>query len=978
MEELKDPKKVLELSLLSFKSEQLEIKVRNSSGALLDKTLVIELYPPSYLVSAAINEAAKNAPANKNSSMRLDGIVTCPEGWSVWARRETSDSSLIIVLINDVDQNTGDFLATPVTLAANAEFTIRIPLNPEANRANIELLYAYLHGTGELDRIDGKLALKPSDTNAEPPDVTLKTDHKTPNMVKPTDVVKVIWHIKDGVSATLRGPLPGGNSELSLSTSPDEIHKIGDGWLEVRVVGPMTYVLQAEVKQPGGKPNLQVVRMLSFDTSNNKYSYIDTRPDKVLPNGLVEIDWAAWGVKEVQIAVGAHTTRVIKLTQQTLGRFYEGTGVMRVSATKTSTGEEVVAILAPPVKKETASIIVISWERMVKPDAPGIPLGMAVLAPYLGLLTHQALYIAPVGHFDPTPSLKKLIFTKKTATTLPVEWIALTAADNRFLGLRRADPSPDLEVAPFTPDGKPDAIPPVSLPADLRIMMPYTKAIIDFVGFGKRAYIAVEPPLRSSFATGRRAYSVGFDNATKKADVRPEPQLEALVGYRLVSFDDALYALNRENGRVFRFELTNAGRLGPPMQAASAVTRGEDGNGPEQSMIKSGLIVPAGHVLVVLNPNAVPSLAELEQFGLHNVLGYVSATPPTDPGSIPQDLFYNPQKNYWGRCGRDLDVKEDAVAVFRGGDSPRVWVVQPDGETHTLAVGSESLFAHDYVVDFPTKSLLPYLNKKRKFTIKCPIAVGPISENYRKVGIADVSSSGPKEVSPLPARPVVQFDVEVSYNQAQPDPVTILVQMARRPQTRPDVDHLLEVTFSGQDLSSASSCVRRVATLQPNLVVNDEVAGSRMQHSTDGIIEVPRPARFDANFRLVVVNASEKFRIKTESLRIGPTYILDEAAFGFNPEFSDFSLKYEGQIQTHGVITVNLNFALPDGIEASSGGQRQTKLIRLNTNKAENIQVLLVKVLMPGDAPLQLKGSKQLIEPMTDRPVFVCHLDYKM
>jgi hypothetical protein len=975
---MEEPISVLKLSLQSFTAEQLEIKVHNSSGALLDKTLVIELYPPSYLVSAAINEAAKKAPANKKpvSSMRLDGIVTCPAGWSVWARRETSDSSLIIVLINDVDQNTGDFLETPVTLAENAEFTIRIPLNREANRANIELLYAYLHGTGELDRKDGKLELKASDMSAEP-DVTLKTDCKTPTMVKPTDVVKVIWHVKDGVSATLRGPLPGGNTELTLSTSPDEIHKIGDGWLEVRVVGPMTYVLQAEVKQPGGKPNLQVVRMLSFDTSNHKYSYIDTRPDKVLPNGLVEIDWAAWGVREVQLVVGGNTTRVIRLTQQTLGRFYEGTGVMRVSASKTPTGEEVVAILASPVKKETTSIIVISWEKMIKPEI-STPYGMAVLAPYLAVMTMEGLYIAQVGHFDPTPSLKKLIFTKKEVATSSTEWIALTAADNRFLGLRRTDPSPDLEVAPFTPDGKPDAIPPVSLPADLRMMMPYTKAVIDFVGCGKRAYVAVEPPMRGSTGTGRRAYSVGFDSATKKADVRPEPLLEALVGYRLVSFDDALYALNREDGRMFRFELTTAGRLGPAMQAASAVTRGQDGTGPAQSMIKEGMIVPVGHVLVVLSPNAVPSLAELEQYGLHNVLGYVNAAPPPDTSNVPQDLFYNPQKNYWGRCGHDLDVKQDAVAAFRGGDSPRLWVIQPDGETNTLAVGSESLFAHDYVVDFPTKSLLPYLNRKRKFTIKCPIAVGPINEPYRKFGIADVSSSGPREVSPLPTRAVVQFDVEVGYNQANPEPVTLRVQMARRPQTRPDVDHIVEVTFSGPDLSSASSCVRRVAAGQSSLVANDEVVGSRMQHSTDGVIEVPRPARFDDNFRFVIVNASEQFRIKIDSPRVGFNYILEEAAFGFNQEFSDFTLKFEGKIQTQGVIGVNLNFALPNGIEALPGTQRQTKLIRLNTQNAQNIQVLLVKVLMPGDTALQLKGSRQLIEPMADRPVFVCHLDYKM
>lgn len=967
---------VLGLSLQSFTTDQLEIKVKNTSGELLDKTLVIELYPPSYLVSAPINEAAKKAPTNQKpvGSMRLDGVVTGPAGWSVWARRETSDSSLVIVLINDVDQNTGAFLERPVSFAKDAECTIRIPLNSEANHANTEMLYSYLHGTGELDREDGKLELKSGETKAEPPEVTLTTDHKTPTMVKPADVVKIFWHIKNGVSATLRGPLPGGNSELTLSTSAEEVHKIGDGSLEIRVVGPMTYVLQAEVKQPGGQPNVQVTRMLSFDTSNHKYSYIDTRPDKVLPNGLVEIDWAAWGVKEVQLVVGGHTTRVIKLTQQTLGRFYEGTGVMRVSASKPSSGEEVVAILAPPVKKETASIIVISWERMLKSDL-GEPYGIAVLAPYLGFLTMDGLHVAPVGNFDPTPSLKKLTFTGKNPGSA-TRWFAITAVDKRFLCLRGVESTQEIEVVPFTADGKPDAIPPLTLHPDLRALAPLPRAVFDFVGFGKRAYLAVEAPFPGG-GRSRRAYSIGFDGNTKKAEFRPEPMLEALTGYRLVSFDDALYALNRDNGRMFRFELTTAGRLGPPRQAAGAVTRGEDGNGPEQSMIKDGLIVPVGHVLVVLSPNAVPSLAELEQFGLHNVLGYVNAAPPADPSNVPQDLFYNPQKNYWGRCGHDLDVKPNAVAAFREGDSPRLWVIQPDGETNTLAVGSESLFAHDYVLDFPTKPLLPYLDKKRKFTIKSAFTVGPVEFKYLKLGIAAVSTDGPREVSALPARAMTQFDVELSYNQANPEPITLRIQMARSRTPRADTDHILEVTFSGPDLSMATSCIRRVAAVDSTrLLANDEVTGSRTQHSTDGIIEVSRPARFDEQFKVVIVNASDKFRIKTSLMNFN--YVLTTGFIMIGQDHQDFTLQFDGRIQTNGVIGVNFNFALPAGIEASPGTQPQTKLIRLNTDKVQQIQVMLVKTLMPGDQPLKLQGSEHPIEPVPNGPVFVCQLDYKM
>src|SRR6185295_17661765 len=127
----------------------------------------------------------------------------------------------------------------------------------------------------------------------------------------------------------------------------------------------------------------------------------------------------------------------------------------------------------------------------------------------------------------------------------------------------------------------------------------------------------------------------------------------------------------------------------------------------------------------------------------------------------------------WGRCGHDLDVKTGAIAAFREGDSPRLWVIQPDGETNTLAVGSESLFAHDYVLDFPTRALLPYLNRKRKFTIKTPGMVGPVEAKYLKLGITNVTTSGPAEVSPLPARPTGQFDVEITYNQANPEPITV-------------------------------------------------------------------------------------------------------------------------------------------------------------------------------------------------------------
>jgi len=41
------------------------------------------------------------------------------------------------------------------------------------------------------------------------------------------------------------------------------------------------------------------------------------------------------------------------------------------------------------------------------------------------------------------------------------------------------------------------------------------------------------------------------------------------------------------------------------------------------------------------------------------------------------------------------------------------------------------------------------------------------------------------------------------------------------------------------------------------------------------------------------------------------------------------------------------------------------------------MQVMLSKMLMPGDQPLKLEQAPQAIEPLKDRPVLVCQLNYK-
>lgn len=831
----------LQFTLLPLTPTHLEIKVKNIGAAALDRTLVIDIHPPMNIVTKPVNDKAVEAAKSTKpiGTASLDGIVTGPTGWTTWARREPTDASLVVVLVNDMDKD-GES-KTPVELAAGAELIIRIPVNSQAARTTATIPYSYQHGIEEEDKpVDGKLQLKAADVT-DLPDVTLKVAHDTPMMIPPGTLVKISWSIKDGVSATLRGPLKGGNSEMDLSSQPNAEFKIASGTIEVRVVGTMTYVLQAQVKRPGGGANIEVTRVLSLDIANNKYTYLNVRTLSVLPNGLIEIDWAAWGVKQVILSVSDHSTRVIKLTQQTMGRSLEGTGIMRLSARKPF---ETVTLTTQPAldKPKQRTVTVVSWERMEKPDLGLFPLAIAVIAPKMAVLAQEGLLIAEVGESDPENALTKLNFERKTDIKQEIEWRSLAAADNRFLVMRRVGSNnPDYEIAPYTIKGDLDVMTAVTLPREIVHLTADPHVIVDFVGFGKRVYLVVEAPQRLGIV--RRAFSIGFDATTRKGEIRSEPLLEPLVGYRLVTFDGGLYALSTESGRMYRFNTTSAGALDKPLEAAIAVKKLE-GN-KEQSMVSKGMIVWVGRMLVVMSPTSVPSLASLEEHGLKNVLSYQNTKSPS--GDVPQDLLYNPLKDYWTRCGHGLEMKPQAIAAFREGDSPRLWVIQPDGEMYTLAVGSESLFAPDYVLDFPTKPLPPYLTRKRQFTVKFSgVKLTPISDkNFNfPIGMREFVTRGPVELPPRPSQTMTEYTFDLTYNDANPTPIVLQLQLSPEQKSRADADYFMELTLSGPNLATATSVYKRL-TIDKGQIIFAELPGTRTNYSGTGPIEVPKPAKFD-------------------------------------------------------------------------------------------------------------------------------------
>ncbi|HYV13293.1 MAG TPA: hypothetical protein VE980_20480 [Pyrinomonadaceae bacterium] len=934
---------LLQLVPVTFTDRLLEIKVKNTTGAVLDKRLVIEISPPAHLVDEKIIEAAREAAVSEDppGAASLAGIVTGPAGWSVWVRREPSDSSLIIVFINDMGQD-GKDLEKPIAFAAGAEPLLRIPLDPDADRVAIEVLFDYQHGKNESDpHFKGNLPLT-SEPSVWRPDVTLTTDETSRTAVAAGTKVKVYWHVGDGVSATLRGPLPGGNTELFLSTDPNADFKIADGVVEVRVMSATTYVLQAVVRRPG-KPNVVVVRMLSFDTLNQKYTYLHTQRNRVLLNGLIEIDWAAWGVKQVLLTVSNHTTRFVKLTQQTVGRFYEGSGVMRVTATKRETETIDIEGLDFEGTVQQKSVTVVTWQNMTKPALTGQPLGMSVIAPKLMVLTNEGLFIAEVGEIDPTTSATGLTFTTIT-TPVQAQWLALTAVLSRFVALRRT-PENDLEVAPYTKTGAADEIPPLNLPADLRPFVGREGAVFDLIGYAGRAYVVVEAALPGGPV--RRVFSVGFDATAKKAEYRREPLLESLPGYKLLTFDNALYALHRNSGRMLRFERSATGTL-EPLLAASAITKS---GGAAESMIRKGLIVPVGRLLVVLSPNAIPSLKEVEPFGLRNVLPYTT-TPLLRTDNAPQDIFYNPQKNYWGRCGHDLEVTPGAVAAFRGGGSPRLWVTQSDKETATLAVGSENLFAHDYWPKVPTKKLPEYLNKKRRFTItnRSAFRLLPMGVKYANAGLPDFSAESPAELTAAPPNPirfVSTESFELRYNEADPAPVHM--RFLTEQVLGVKHDYMLDITLSGPDLSKATSVFKRIAVDDSGSVSIADIPGTTVEHSTNQPIVIPLAQPLIDEVKLRINNLTS-YQLLYQVRGLGDPSRYNGRDIGINAHTPPFSIL----AYATGELQFELDYSLPAGIELSSGAEPQRKRIRINTARRGALQVELLTTSEPNTYELKI------------------------
>lgn len=962
----------LSLSVQSVTPTQLEIVVKNTGGAALTENLGIEIRPEMFLVDKRIKEACEKAPNPRNTPRNrktLDAIVTgAPSGLSVWAMREPTDTVAIIQVFNYYDQKTGEVLETPFKFDAGAEFTLRIPLNSEAGGGRVQITYSSLYGQ-ETDRVPGTLDVSPAGSDAWKPDVTLTCDQPSPSAIKPADQVKISWQIKDGVSGTLRGPLPGGNSEFELKDGPTSNFKIASGSFVILAVGPMTFTLEAEVRRGENKPNERVVRMLSLDTSNKKHTYVGARPNRVLPNGLVEIDWAAWGIEDATLLINGNASRKIPLTELNKFKTYQGSGVMRFTSKKSEKEfiDLEIEVAGRPVNDSSTSVTVVSWEKQTRPKFLGKAIGLAVANGRMALLTDAGLYTANVGDRDGTTVIHPVF--RKADTEAPKAWLALAPLDTGFVVLRQTTRD-GLQLARYLSDGTVDGLP-VDLPGTVEALVRRSGTNYDlavqgdeFTG-GPRVFVVVETPVHGGCSI-RRAFSVRFK---AQAELRSEPLLEPLTRYRLVAFDRALFALSRESGRMFRFGLTPEGKLETPSEAACAAEN-------RKSMVREGLLVPVGRVFAVLEPSSVPSLAMLAAFGLHNALSYESLIDQEDPNIIRQDLVYNPQNNRWARCGHGLDMQTGALCAYRGGESPRLWVLQHDGEIHTLAVKSEHIFACDFVSKVPTKDLPPYLDGKREFTIanQSGVDLVPMDDVCRLAGLDDFSSSGPAALTPirLPLENSARKKFEIVSNKAGGEPVKLRFMGKEPPPAGPR--YVLEMTFTGPGLSSVTSVFKRLAVDAGGAVSIVDVPGTSAQHPAGDLITIPAAAILTGGSKLVIANESPFDLTLTPSKQAPPFRSYEEVSIKYNTPSLSLSSP------TLGELRFDIDCALPSGIETSSGDTAQQHMIRINPDKAVGMKINLARMLNPGEViwfSYQLDGKNTVSSDRSGKNrAYVCQIGY--
>jgi hypothetical protein len=959
--------KLLNFTVRSVTSSLAEIEIKNVSSAPLTDELFIEIHFPVALVDQRLSAAvAKARISTKPRNMAsVAGIATVGGGLSVWVFNHSDSNLIALRVLNYLDQGNGNALTSPVAVASGASFVIAVPLTKPVGGLQVTVPYIYRHGGQEGESIPGSIDLNLTDTSGWKPHVSFSIDQPNSTMLKPGSKVKISWSIADGVSATLRGPLPGGHSELTLSKAPESDLRIDKGSLEIYAVGQATYFLDAQVRNPK-KENVQVIRTLFLDTKSvDKFASLRVRPNRVLPNGRVDIDWAVWGVEKATLRIGDRKSLTLSLTEQDLSRYYQGTGIWSERAV----GKEDVTLSIAgdsdsDFEPKRATIDAAKWINVPTPRYTGKPIGLAVAGPAMALLTSDGLWVATVGSDDTTSSDPKF---RKVTQDAKFPWLALGTYEQDFVVLRQKAEGSS-ELARYDSDGKPRGV-----PVELRLFQIEPRrpdSVFDVVAFGQRVYVAGEQRLfRGSW---REVHSVTFD----PEKTVHERVLSWLRGYRLLNFARGLYGLNTKSGHLLRFGPPNHhGEIEDAYTAGKAASSG-------RSLIRTGLPIATSNLLVVLDPGELRVLRRLPLSQLNNVADFqIENLQGGSSGKEPSEgLVYNPQKDEWIACGQGLDLQPGAVAAFRGGKSERMWVLQPDGKMYTLTEASSRLFASDYVDKFPPRALPPALNATKQLEIRNESGwpFRPLGTLDRQFGLPPFGSPSLAEIDPpdhvLEIRRGPKERFKIRYHDSDPSPVKLrfLVYSTRFSRC------FLQVTLSGPKLSNISSVFRYAVTEWGGPLALIDVADTLVQHTDGKPIVIPQPKKLSERSKLVLLNGATYGFARDD--RRAPLNSYSEMEI--NHETEPFSLFASQGDLFHrlGALRFAFNIALPHGIEISAADDVQQSLLRVDTRGSKGLIVQDPKMLKPGDPSLEVKylfngeEEKRMVAAPTQGVTYICKI----
>ena len=953
-----------EIATLEFKvgpiaPNQVDLLVKNI-GATLAEQLMIEFKFPLRLVTKPVADAVDKAHQQNlindttASKVSLANVVTGPAGWSVWAMAEYTESLAIIRLLNDLDQN-GNTLASPVKLDAGQQFTVSVPLTPPPQPSHVEIPYSHRYpnvGRGGK-QVDGKLEMNTGGSETTPK-VQFWVDHATPTAIDAGNNVNIKWKIENGVSGTLYGPLPGASTQMTLEPNEIATYKIKEGSLGIVAVGAATYILHAEVR--GARTNELVIESVQIDVSSvNQYAYLDVRPSIVLPQSVVEVKWAVWDVKKVWLWVGGDHIQ-LSLTEQGPSEMFQGSGIWRVTAPKekgdVSAWMEILQKGQEDHKYRArdARFTVNTWIK--NSDFSGKAIGMAVAAPKLALITAEKFWLAHVGPTDPSTAPD---FKEVRVAIPPKAWRAIAAFGEGFVALQQTKED-GLQLAQYDVNGNPDGLA-VSLGDEFRPLAKLPNAICDLAVLGKRVYVVVD----GSAAPGgslRRAVSVTFK---PQAQIREEPDLEQFARYRLFAFDNeldnALYTINRSTGLMFRLRQNKDGELDPPAKAASAVKDG-------QSMVRKGLMVVVGRVLLVLGPSSCPDVDELEGIAM---MKYSASPKLLAASSIQQDVVYNPQQNHWVACGHGLDIEPTSVVAFRRGSSKRLWVVNPDHKVHTVAV-EEHLFAPEYVETFSPKVLPPYVlernpRKKRKFTISNQSGRGWIRmpDAYVDAGLSSLSTAGPAEIVRLPETIGFKSTSILEFFCNEADPVPMTLRFLVEPADGSFYDYMVEITLAGQGLTEITSVMKRLTREreQSGNITIVEVPGTRQQYAPNTDIKVQPAKQLVDGLTLTIRNVTSYSLIeKRPKARERDTRSVSRFPVRMDWTYPGFVIYAHGA----GELKFDIDLLLPHGLEMSPATEPQTKCMRIAGERGNGLVIASASFKEPNEyeCEIQYRIEKEL------------------